>query len=82
LLGNYSPARLALRWLRSAATDEGLDLGGGNAADQNRGIGYAPLPFFAKNLLIFAFVGSRTRRWLSLHGWCRSGQENRAQSVD
>jgi hypothetical protein len=30
-------------------------------------IGYAPLPFFAENLLIFAFVGSRTRGWLSLY---------------
>jgi hypothetical protein len=30
-------------------------------------IGYAPRPFFAENLLFVAFVGSRTRRWLSLH---------------
>ena len=45
-------------------------------------IGYAPLPFFAKNLLIFAFVGSRTRRWVSLHGWYWSGHEYRAQRVD
>ena len=32
-------------------------------------IGYASLPFFAKNLLISAFVGSRKRYWLS----CTSG---------
>jgi hypothetical protein len=42
-------------------------------------IGYAPLAFFAKNLLISAFVESRKRRWLLPHGRCRSGPGNRAQ---
>jgi hypothetical protein len=46
---------------------------GAGALVAARAIGSVPLPFFAENLLIFAFVGSRKRCWL-----CRSGLGNRA----
>jgi hypothetical protein len=65
----------------SCGTKTGLVRNPAPGAARASMIGYAPLPFFAKNLLIFAFMGSRTRRWLSLHG-CGSGRENRAQRVD